>query len=544
MFAMLTGTVRKRPSSSILLILLLPLLTLVYFRYVVVEQHKTERLVTDLHTYVAEYPLDVALPDFASVANQVAALSQLAGLYMREQTLDRSRLKDSLVHLFPWWNEDKLAYVPWKHSSSKQSKPWSKDKKKPELKTGIVVCVGDGNVEDALFLITNLKKVLKNELPIEIAYAGDSDLSPHTRTFLRATSKDIQFLDLTKIFDNSLIGLKGWATKPFALIASKFPRTILVDADAVFFSNPERAWTDYEGLQETGTLFFHDRAVTMDHSENRRRFVAEQLVRAGRQPSQRLNSSSLFYKGYIGEEADSAVVYFDKSRPELYVTALFAAWMNVQDVRDAITWDTFWGDKESYWLAAELTGVPYAFEPWYAARFSEALSTSEAVVFKTPRICSPHMVHSDADDDEPFWTNMGIWQNKEDKSLGFANWTHWYLGDPIDQTIRTTAAANLTQVPLELDLDLDLEGDGDGDGDPDRVSNATLAQPANETQVLATQASWNWRDWTEDARGCPQHDESRWRPLSREFLERLQSIITEAEHIRYAWTRKKIEMNN
>ncbi|EXJ71143.1 uncharacterized protein A1O5_06137 [Cladophialophora psammophila CBS 110553] len=521
MFSMLTSVVRKRP-SSILLVLFLPLITLFYFRYLVAQQHKTERLVTDLHSYVAEYPLDVALPDFASVANQVAALSQLAGLYMREQTLDRSRLKESLAHLFPWWNEDKLAYVPWKHQ--KRQKPWLKEKEVP--KTGIVVCVGDGNVEDALFLITNLKKVLKNELPIEIAYAGDSDLSPHTRTFLRATSKDIHFLDLSKIFDNSLIGLKGWATKPFALIASRFPRTILVDADAVFFSAPERAWDDYEGLRDTGTLFFHDRAVTMDNSENRRRFVAEQLGKAGRAPSAHLNSSSLFYKGYIGEEADSAVVYFDKSRPELYVTALFAAWMNVQDVRDAITWDTFWGDKESYWLAAELTGIPYAFEPWQAARFSEALSKQEQEVFKTPRICSPHMVHSDAADDEPFWTNMGIWQNKEDKSLGFANWTHWYLGAPIKQTIQTTIASNLTLEPVADD------------------SNVTLSVPKNATEVLATQAAWYWRDWTEDARGCPQHDESRWRPLSREFLDRLRCIIAEAENIRYAWTRKKIEMNN
>ncbi|KAJ9606246.1 hypothetical protein H2200_009207 [Cladophialophora chaetospira] len=518
----MTGAHKRSPAMLLSLFLMIGLTSLYYFHSSISQHHKSGRILAELHELVAEFPSsDVKITDFATMASRAAVLAKVAELYVKNHALSRDLLRESVVRVFPWWNKQKLAYIPWEHDPAM-------DKIRTN-ETGIVVCVGDGNVKEALFLITNLRNVLGSQLPIEIAYAGDKDLSPHTRTFIYATGKNIHFLDLTKVFDNTLLGLSGWAIKPFALIASRFPRTILVDADVVFFSSPETAWDDYPGPAGPGVLLFHDRAVTMDNPRNKRQnFVAEQLSQLGRQPSTHLSHSSLFYWGFVGEEADSGVVFFDKSRPQLYITALFAAWMNIEDIRSEVTWDIFLGDKETYWLAAELLGVPYAFEPWQAGRLAEYLSEPLAKEFNTERLCSPHMVHATADGKDPFWANWGIWQRKDDTTLGFANWTHWYLGARIDKAIGA------------------LNSSHDAFVEPTSSGNETLElrRAEHKERVLATQPSWHWRDWEKDSAGCPQPDESRWKPLSSEIADVLHAIVEEAHTINYAWERMKRELNH
>jgi len=45
---------------------------------------------------------------------------------------------------------------------------------------------------------------------------------------------------------------------------------------------------------------------------------------------------------------------------------LFSAWMNIKNVRETITYKIWRGDKETYWLAFELAGIPYYFAEGYA----------------------------------------------------------------------------------------------------------------------------------------------------------------------------------
>ena len=77
---------------------------------------------------------------------------------------------------------------------------------------------------------------------------------------LLSLSGDLELVNLLDHFDESVAGLKAgrYAMKPFAVIASQFRKTILVDADVIFLHNPEIAFDESGGMGTTGSLFYHD----------------------------------------------------------------------------------------------------------------------------------------------------------------------------------------------------------------------------------------------------------------------------------------------
>ncbi|KAI9841583.1 MAG: hypothetical protein M1838_003500 [Thelocarpon superellum] len=128
--------------------------------------------------------------------------------------------------------------------------------------TGIGVCVGNGNVVLAGHLIRTLRTVLNSTLPIEIAFHGEQDLTQEAHDTVMALAENMSLLGLSKIFQHPSVGLyQSWALKPFDLLASRFQRVILVDADVIFMPKPDNLFETEPGLMETGTLFWHDRAI-------------------------------------------------------------------------------------------------------------------------------------------------------------------------------------------------------------------------------------------------------------------------------------------
>ncbi|KAJ2995481.1 hypothetical protein HDV02_000766 [Globomyces sp. JEL0801] len=105
--------------------------------------------------------------------------------------------------------------------------------------TGIVLCVNDGYTLLALTTMKMIRQNLKSNLPFEIFYVGDDDLSVKNRKLL----EEIPF-----------------AIKPFALLASSFRHAMLMDADVVFLQPPEKLF-DLESYKRTGAFFFHDRSL-------------------------------------------------------------------------------------------------------------------------------------------------------------------------------------------------------------------------------------------------------------------------------------------
>lgn len=128
---------------------------------------------------------------------------------------------------------------------------------------GIVIAVGQDHFRYAAHLIVNLRDVLGSSLPIEIAYAGNDDLPETHRAALQTLGGDITFLDVLTVFADETLELREgkWAVKPFAVLASRFEQTIMLDADTVFFQKPEVLLDSHDGYLSTGALLFHDRLL-------------------------------------------------------------------------------------------------------------------------------------------------------------------------------------------------------------------------------------------------------------------------------------------
>ncbi|KAB5580194.1 mannosyltransferase putative-domain-containing protein [Coniochaeta sp. 2T2.1] len=299
---------------------------------------------------------------------------------------------------------------------------------------GFVICAGSGNFHLAAHLIRSLRRVHGSRTLIEVAYAGNDDLKPKHRKFLADLDSDIEFMDVLKRFPAARWDLEksGWAMKPFALLASAHPRAILMDADAVFLRSPDSIFEEHPALIETGTLFFHDRAAT-GGDDDRRNWVKAQIAAAGIEPSHYLANESLFYAGATWYEQDSGVVAMDRTRPHVILGLMFTTWMNTREVRDEVTYKVFYGDKESFWVAMELTGFDYAFQPWYAGTMG---TLSDGEDGKQPdnlgeavEICGTHMLHLDYKGETPFWVNGGIYEHKGKKTSGYARMTHYWVGN-------------------------------------------------------------------------------------------------------------------
>ncbi|KAI4093205.1 MAG: hypothetical protein LQ344_003032 [Seirophora lacunosa] len=153
-------------------------------------------------------------------------------------------------------------------------------------------------------------------------------------------------LNLLDCFDYEIAGLKdgGWATTPLAALAARFQKTIVLDVDAFFPQSLDQLFEIEPGLMETRTL----------------------SVLEGRQPSAVFNQDLLRQYGAY-QEMDSVTVCIDKGRLNVFISLLFAAWMNAKRVREELTYQHIHGDKGTLWLASEISGSPRYFHPFYAA---------------------------------------------------------------------------------------------------------------------------------------------------------------------------------
>lgn len=378
-----------------------------------------------LFVYLRPHTTPLRNTQFGERGNRVNHLAQWAESILQDPSSDRGPFNRALEAQFPFLAGASI-YTPWSSSSSAET-----DHEPPSY----VICAGSNNLNMAAHLIRSLRRVHGSHSLIEVAYGGEDDLKPQHRQFLSALEPRVSFIDLAERFPaakRDILG-GGWAMKPFALLAAASPRAVLMDADALFLTSPDALFDSHPDLKRTGTLFFHDRAMRNgnDGSSSPRDWVAAQLQAAGREPSKYLAEESLFYRGDTAWEQESGVVAVDRSNPRVLVGLVFAAWMNTKDVREQVTYQKFHGDKETFWLAMELAGVEYYFQPWYAGMLG---TITEGQPFAdlardNVEICGRHMVHLDHLG-EPFWLNGGVYDNKDHPEGGNANLTYYLVGDP------------------------------------------------------------------------------------------------------------------
>ena len=356
---------------------------------------------------------DIHVSDLAEKGQRVSALSTLLDAIIQDPTIPRDKFFRFRNQEFGWWKLRSKTYLPWRNTAES------------EVTSGIVMCVGQRDLVLAVQNIRTLRNVLGSTLPIEIFYAGERDFPSEKRKQLKDLDLNVKILNILDFYDDTVVGItdslaeNGWVMKPFAMLASRFQKAILVDADTIFLQRPDAYFETDAQLKETGTLFYHDRAVKGKYTGWIDTLKWVKKVLKDRNPSAMLKES-IFWTAELEHQQESGLVFMDKAKPSVLTSLMFAAWMNTKTVRAYVSRHVF-GDKETFWLACELTSTPYYFNPFYAGMIGHYEVGAN-------KMCSVQVLHLDSKG-SPFWMNGGLRENKRwDQEIGqkdFANLTHY-----------------------------------------------------------------------------------------------------------------------
>ncbi|KAG0332398.1 hypothetical protein BG000_010043 [Podila horticola] len=73
--------------------------------------------------------------------------------------------------------------------------------------SGYVYCAGNEQLSYLAASIQSVRDVFKSNMPIQVFNAGDQDLSPSRKEYIRKMTTNIKVGDITQIFDNEYLQL-------------------------------------------------------------------------------------------------------------------------------------------------------------------------------------------------------------------------------------------------------------------------------------------------------------------------------------------------
>lgn len=301
---------------------------------------------------------------------------------------------------------------------------------------GIVFAAGSRHAEYLLSSIPTLRELGCN-LPIEVMYLGDADLSEDYRARLEGLGA-VTTRNLAQMIDNAGGDLNSYASKPFSILLSSFREVLFIDADNFFFQNPEDLF-DTPWYNETGALFFRDRRAG---PFSRKEWLQQILPEPVSQTAMR----SRFWTGESAHEQESGLILVDKWRH--FISLLLAARLNgpeqYSEKGGAGIYEMVHGDKETFWLSWELAGdVDYSFHPGAVGGmgFAQQIVPQERGNRTSQdderyrgqdvcKFCSSQLLHMDAEG-MPLWVNGWILKNKnkDAKDWEYGEWEH-YAAEP------------------------------------------------------------------------------------------------------------------
>lgn len=255
------------------------------------------------------------------------------------QYLDNLQANDTDIYQEPYrdtWDlfqQLERVLYPWLHLRYKSLFDVQAESKG----AGLIFCVGNDQFYHAATTIRSVRETFKSNIPIEVFYINENDLSEVKRQYLETEFSNLKTVDLSQYIDNTWTQFGGWAMKPFAIVASSFSQVILSDADVFFFKKPESFLED-AGFKKTGALFFYDRTLFADWDAGRKWMLSflptmSSLVRKTR-----------WFTLRSSHEQESGVVVIDKRKSILGLMSTCK--MNDKRERDEVTYDRVHGDKE------------------------------------------------------------------------------------------------------------------------------------------------------------------------------------------------------
>lgn len=236
-------------------------------------------------------------------------------------------------------------------------------------------------------LLKNITFLRSNgcNLPIEIWEVG-SEISPHIYKKINTLFKNIYFQNV-KTYTNNLKKWKGFQIKAFMLQYNKFQNVILMDADVIFYKNPEFIFNEKNYIK-TGTYFFYDivekwrfnlkkddnsnKFHSIDFFNNRKKFIKSLL------PKKPKNFPKLW--DYIYEKKypkdsvtealqESGVVFLNRKKQEKSIQHIYN--LN-KDHKN--TYKYIYGDKETFWLGVLMANNDYYFNEEYPKKINGKLT--------------------------------------------------------------------------------------------------------------------------------------------------------------------------
>ncbi|KAL9629308.1 MAG: hypothetical protein Q9204_005348 [Flavoplaca sp. TL-2023a] len=329
--------------------------------------------------YFIDYPLPAS--EFAKMGKRLQVLRDWIEAC---QSLRHQITPEQANTLHNHIDDTVLASLPFLRNPTKPSASsisHLRESFRPESR-GILIPTGQKTFRYACHLISNLRDALDSRLPIEVVYAGDSELPSSHRDFISSLGSEITTVDILQVFNDTTLDLQpgGWAIKTFAALGSQYEQVLVLDADAVLLQAPETILDRHQG--------------------------------------EALSKSHVYNEGYA-EECDSGLVVLDKSRLPILLGLMHACWQNTKEVRDAWTYVMGHGDKESWWFGFELSGAKYTFEDHYGGM----LGSMDA---DNARVCSFTIAHFD-EKDKLLWYNGSLLKNKLVNATEFDIPTHYML---------------------------------------------------------------------------------------------------------------------
>ncbi|KAG0377344.1 hypothetical protein BGX24_006292 [Mortierella sp. AD032] len=327
--------------------------------------------------------------------------------------------------------------------------PWIQVRRKTSLSLhesfhgrGFVFCGGDKQFQMMVTSIQSLRLKLHSRLPIQVFFMGEKDLSAKRQDYLRRMTHNIEVLDITQHLDNDYLRLKGWAIKPFAILASKFEEAIFIDADAYFLRTPELLFDD-PGYKATGSLFFYDRTILPGWRKG------PDWIRANQPFMSNIPQNSRSFRGATAHEQESGVVLINKKwrLPAL----LSVCKMNSFWERDLSVYQTFYGDKETFYIGFEIIQEPYAFVRNYGGVIGELKPEDDQ------SICGAQM-HLDYQG-RPLWWNSGLVKNKNNDDYRDLYFGYWMSGGGNQTNRELVIRDEDMKIKLAYELDLDFVDD-------------------------------------------------------------------------------------
>jgi hypothetical protein len=350
------------------------------------------------------------------VMETAIAMRIFKSLYLKRQSENLSEIDqdtyDSLTQrLFPWLMANKTI---------------DDLRNDAIVQRGAVIAAGKKYLPLAVHLIRTLR-MLNFTLPVEVFHLGPADLDERSVQFLNEMP-GVRAVDVGTIFNMTILELKGWDIKPFAILGSSFKEVILLDADAIMMKHPDVLFSSEE-YRNTGTVFFVDRFFKTTKHDFAKWF--EQIIPGPLTQKLRDTPMNLGESDYYQE---SGVVLIDKTRR--FTGLLAACLLNAKKEKEKIHAKTH-GDKETFWLGFEISEDPYEFLDKHAGTVGVA-----GVETKTARILQcGKLAHFDKKG-ELLWFNGGIVDKKSELNSSISKFLHmsnagkWSLNCLIVSTVQ------------------------------------------------------------------------------------------------------------